>query len=54
MKAQTAVIESNGASKLKVVLLPETDGERQFLNDAFDTCEDFDLSFDAIEPLVAV
>ncbi len=45
MKAETAMITINGRSVLKVLLQPETEKEDKFLEEAFDKCEDYKLSF---------
>jgi hypothetical protein len=45
MKAQAARITINGILTLKVLLEPETEEERIFLEKSFDTCVDVSLSF---------
>jgi hypothetical protein len=44
MKAETAVITINGKSTLKVRLVPETEGEHEFLEYALRECEDYEVS----------
>ncbi len=45
MKAETAAIRINGRSVLKVLLQPETEAERKFLEEAAENCGDYELSF---------
>lgn len=45
MKVQVSVVTVNGKSKLLVNLLAENEGEKQFFEEAFEACEDYDLSF---------
>ncbi len=45
MRAEAATIAINGRSVLRVLLQPETEAERKFLEEAAEKCDDYELSF---------
>lgn len=55
MRVQTALITINGKAVLKILLIPEDEGDLSFLKDAWEKAVDHDVTYQRkIEPRVLI